>query len=152
VPTTAPFSGFKLIPDPAPRPDRFEPVGRTCRTGHLPCAQQHDEARTRTSRRLPARIGGPNKFGIPPAYCRRHEPLLDEYRKTVRSARDDAHICSETDTPFKDVVDLGIASARSRGLDAADAEAGRPDHLGMIFAETNGNQNVVMALHPKYKR
>ena len=31
---------------------------------------------------MPSRIGGPNKYGIPPAYFSAdNEPLLDEYRK-----------------------------------------------------------------------
>ena len=56
-----------------------------------------------------------------------------------------------SDTPFKDVVDLGTAIARARGLDAANAEAAGRISLGLFFAETNGNQNVGNARSNKYK-
>jgi len=57
----------------------------------------------------------------------------------------------KSDTPFKDVVDLGIAIARSRGLDAANAEAAGRISLGLFFAETNGNQNAGNARSNRYK-
>jgi hypothetical protein len=41
-------------------------------------------------------------------------------------------------TPFEDVVDLAIAIARAKGLDAANAEAAGRISLGLFFAETNG--------------
>ena len=56
-----------------------------------------------------------------------------------------------SDTPFKDVVDLGTAIARARGLDAANAEVAGRISLGMFFAETNGNQNIGNARSNKYK-
>ena len=56
-----------------------------------------------------------------------------------------------SDTPFKDVVDLGTAIARAKGLDAAHAEAAGRISLGLFFAETNGNQNIGNARSNKYK-
>jgi hypothetical protein len=57
----------------------------------------------------------------------------------------------KSDTPFKDVVDLGTAIARAKGLDPSSAgEAGRIS-LGLFFAETNGNQNIGNARSNSYK-
>jgi hypothetical protein len=56
-----------------------------------------------------------------------------------------------SDTPFKDVADLGTAIARAKGLDAANAEAAGRISLGLFFAETNGNQNIGNARSNKYK-
>ena len=56
-----------------------------------------------------------------------------------------------SETPFKDVVDLGSAIARARGLDRADAEAAGRISLGLFFAESNGNQNMGNARSNKYK-
>ncbi len=56
-----------------------------------------------------------------------------------------------SDTPFKDVVDLAMAIARARGLDATDAEAAGRISLGLFFAETNGNQNIGNARSNRYK-
>jgi hypothetical protein len=101
---------------------------------------------------LPSRIGGPNKFGIPPAYFDAGiEPQLDEYRKLFDLMEASPVNAQKSDTPFKDVVDLGIAIARARGLDAANAGAAGRISLGLFFAETNGNQNVGNARSNKYK-
>jgi hypothetical protein len=54
-------------------------------------------------------------------------------------------------TPFEDVVDLGIAIARAKGLDAANAEAAGRISLGLFFAETSGHQNVGNARSNTYK-
>ena len=56
-----------------------------------------------------------------------------------------------SDTPFKDVVDLGTAIARAKGLDAANADAAGRISLGLFFAETNGNQNIGNARSNTYK-
>ena len=101
---------------------------------------------------LPSKIGRPNKFGIPPAYFDAdNEPLLDEYRKLFDLLETPPDFAQKSDTPFKDVVDLGIAIARARGLDATNAEAAGRISLGMFFAETNGNQNVGNGRSNKYK-
>ena len=101
---------------------------------------------------LPSRIGGPNKFGIPPAYFDAdNEPLLDEYRRLFDLMQAPPANAQKSDTPFKDVVDLGTAIARARGLDAANAEAAGRISLGLFFAETNGNQNIGNARSNKYK-
>jgi len=101
---------------------------------------------------LPSKIGGPNKFGIPAAYFdAANEPLLDEYRKLFDLLETPPAFAQKSDTPFKDVVDLGIAIARAKGLDPANAEAAGRISLGMFFAETNGNQNVGNGRSNKYK-
>jgi hypothetical protein len=101
---------------------------------------------------LPSKIGRPNKFGIPPAYFDANsEPLLDEYRKLFDLMDAPPANAQKSDTPFKDVVDLGIAIARARGLDATNAEAAGRISLGLFFAETNGNQNVGNARSNRYK-
>jgi hypothetical protein len=101
---------------------------------------------------LPSKIGGPNKYGIPPAYFNAdNEPLLDEYRRLFDLMQAPPVNAQKSDTPFKDVVDLGTAIARARGLDAASAEAAGRISLGLFFAETNGNQNIGNARSNKYK-
>jgi hypothetical protein len=101
---------------------------------------------------LPSRIGRPNKFGIPPAYFDAgSEPLIDEYRKLFDHMEAPPGNAQKSDTPFKDVVDLAIAIARAKGLDAANAEAAGRIALGLFFAETNGHQNVGNARSNRYK-
>ena len=101
---------------------------------------------------LPSRIGRPNKFAIPPAYFDADsEPLLDAYWKLFDLMDAPPVNAQNSDTPFKDVVDLGIVIARARGLDAANAEAAGRISLGLFFAETNGNQNIGNARSNRYK-
>src|ERR1700745_852349 len=101
---------------------------------------------------LPSRIGRPNKFKIPPAYFDAdNEPLIDEYRKLFDLMEAPPADAQNSDTPFKDVVDLGTAIARARGLDAINAEAAGRISLGLFFAETNGNQNIGNARSNTYK-
>jgi hypothetical protein len=101
---------------------------------------------------LPSRIGGPNQFGIPPAYFdAANAPRLDEYTNVFALMQAPPADAQKSDTPFKDVVDLGTAIARAKGLDAANAEAAGRISLGMFFAETNGNQNIGNARSNKYK-
>jgi hypothetical protein len=100
----------------------------------------------------PSKIGRPNKFGIPPAYFDAdNEPLLDEYVKLFDFMQAPPAGAQKSDTPFKDVADLGTAIARAKGLDAANAEAAGRISLGLFFAETNGNQNIGNARSNKYK-
>ena len=101
---------------------------------------------------LPSKIGGPNKYGIPPAYFNAdNEPLLDEYRRLFDLMQAPPANAQKSDTPFKDIVDLGTAIARAKGLDATNAEAAGRISLGLFFAETNGNQNIGNARSNKYK-
>jgi hypothetical protein len=101
---------------------------------------------------LPSKIGGPNRYGIPPAYFNADtEPLLDEYRKLFDLMQAPPVSAQYSDTPFRDVVDLGTAIAHARGLDAANAEAAGRISLGLFFAETNGNQNIGNARSNTYK-
>ena len=100
----------------------------------------------------PSRIGRPNKFGIPPQYFDAdNEPLIDEYRKLFDIMQAPPAGAQNSPTPFKDVVDLGRAIARAKGLDAANAETAGRISLALFFAETNGNQNIGNARSNKYK-
>ncbi|MFL6933403.1 MAG: hypothetical protein ACJ8EJ_02010 [Xanthobacteraceae bacterium] len=101
---------------------------------------------------LPSKIGRPNKFGIPPAYFDAdNEALLDEYTNLFAIMQAPPVNAQNSNTPFKDVVDLGTAIARAKGLDAAHAEVAGRISLGLFFAETNGNQNIGNARSNKYK-
>jgi hypothetical protein len=101
---------------------------------------------------LPSKIGRPNKFGIPPAYFDADsEPLVDEYRNLFDLMEAPPANAEKSDTPFKDVVDLAIAIARAKGLDATNVEAAGRISLGLFFAETSGNQNVGNARSNTYK-
>jgi hypothetical protein len=99
-----------------------------------------------------SKIGRPNKFGIPPAYFDAdNEPLLDEYRKLFDVMEAPPAGAQFSNTPFKDVVDLGTAIARAKGLDGANAEAAGRIALGIFYAETNGRQNVGNGRSNTYK-
>jgi hypothetical protein len=101
---------------------------------------------------LPSRIGRPNKFEIPPAYFDAdNEPLIDEYTNLFAIMQAPPADAQNSGAPFKDVVDLGIAIARAKGLDASNAEAAGRISLGLFFAETNGNQNIGNARSNTYK-
>jgi hypothetical protein len=101
---------------------------------------------------LPSKIGRPNKFGIPPQYFDAdNEPLIDEYRKLFDVMEAPPANAQKSDTPFKDVVDLAIAIARARGLDAKNADLAGRISLGLFFAETNGTQNAGNARSNRYK-
>jgi hypothetical protein len=101
---------------------------------------------------LPSKIGRPNKFGIPPAYFDAdNEPLVDEYRNLFDRMEASPVDAQKSDTPFKDVAELGTAIARARGLDATNAQTAGRISLALFFAETNGNQNVGNARSNTYK-
>jgi len=101
---------------------------------------------------IPSKIGRPNKFGIPPAYFdAQKDPLVDEYRALFDIMEAPPANAQKSATPFKDVVDLAIAIARAKGLDAANAETAGRISLGLFFAETNGNQNVGNGRSNTYK-
>ena len=100
----------------------------------------------------PSRIGKPNKFGIPPAYLdAANAPLLDEYYRIFDFLDAPPANAQKSDTPFRDVADLGTAIARAKGLDAANAERAGRISVGIFFAETNGIQNAGNARSNKYK-
>jgi len=101
---------------------------------------------------LPSRIGRPNKFNVPPAYFDADiEPLIEEYAALFRIMQAPPADAQGSETPFKDVADLGRAIARAKGLDAATADAAGRISLGLFFAETNGNQNIGNARSNQYK-
>jgi hypothetical protein len=92
---------------------------------------------------LPSRIGRPNRYEVPPAYFDADiEPLIDEYRSLFDVMEAPPAHAQASSTPFRDVVDLGTAIARAKGLDAKGADAAGRISLGLFFAETNGKQNV----------
>src|SRR5262245_857483 len=101
---------------------------------------------------LPSRIGRPNKYKIPPAYFdAENEPLIDEYKNLFRIMQAPPANAQASDTPYKDVVDLGNAVGRVKGLDAAHAEVAGRISLAVFFAETDGNQNIGNARSNSYK-
>jgi hypothetical protein len=101
---------------------------------------------------LPARIGRPNRFGVPPAYFDADiEPLVEEYAALFAIMQAPPAGAQASATPFKDVADLGRAIARVRGLDAATVDAAGRISLGIFFAETGGNQNIGNARSNTYK-
>jgi len=101
---------------------------------------------------LPSRIGRSNKYHIPPAYFDADtEPLIDEYRALFAIMQAPPPNAQKSETPFRDVVDLGTAIARVNGLDAAHAEVAGRISLAIFFAETDGNQNIGNARSNAYK-
>jgi hypothetical protein len=101
---------------------------------------------------LPSRIGRKNKFNVPPAYFDAEiEPLIEEYAAIFRALQTPPRFAQNSDTPFKDVVDLGRAIARAKGADAATAETAGRISLALFYAETNGRQNIGNARSSKYK-
>ena len=101
---------------------------------------------------MPSRIGRPNKFKIPPQYFDAdNEPLVDEYRALFEIMEAPPSFAQKSATPFKDVVDLGTAIARARGLDAANAATAGRISLGLFYAETSGTQNAGNARSNSYK-
>ncbi len=101
---------------------------------------------------LPSRIGRPNKYKIPPAYFDAdNEPLVDEYKNLFAVMQAPPANAQDSNTPFKDVVDLGTTIAHIKGLDAAHAEVAGRISLGVFFAETDGKQNIGNARSDSYK-
>jgi hypothetical protein len=101
---------------------------------------------------LPSRIGRPNKFNVPPAYFDADiEPLIDDYRAIFALLEAPPADAQASNTPYKDVVELGTAIARAKGLDATTADAAGRISLGLFFAETNGKQNSGNARSNEYK-
>ena len=101
---------------------------------------------------VPGKIGRPNKFGIPPAYFDADsEPLLDEYYSLIGLMEAPPANAQNSDTPFKDVVDIATAIGRAKGLDAAHADVTGRIMLGIFYAETSGHQNAGNARSNEYK-
>jgi hypothetical protein len=101
---------------------------------------------------FPSKIGRPNKFGMPPAYFDAdNELLFDEYKNLFNIMQAPPVDAQNSDTPFKDVVDLGTAIGRAKSLDTLNAEAAGRISLGLFFAETNGKQNIGNARSNTYK-
>jgi hypothetical protein len=101
---------------------------------------------------LPARIGKPNRFGIPPAYFdAANEPLLEEYFALFSVMQAPLPNAQNSSTPFRDVVDLATDIARAKGLDAAHADVAARISMGIFFAETGGLQNMGNARSNIYK-
>ncbi|MDP1909379.1 MAG: hypothetical protein Q8K85_13855 [Hyphomicrobium sp.] len=101
---------------------------------------------------LPARIGRPNKFSVPPAYFEAGiEPLIEEYAELFRIMQAPPAYAQSSETPLRDVVQLGTAIARAKGADGPAAERAGLIALGIFFAETNARQNIGNARSNTYK-
>ena len=101
---------------------------------------------------LPSRIGRPNKFSVPPAYFEAGiEPLIEEYAELFRIMQAPPAYAQSSETPLRDVVQLGTAIARAKGADAPAAERAGLIALGIFFAETNARQNIGNARSNTYK-
>ena len=101
---------------------------------------------------VPSRIGRPNKFGVPPAYFDAViEPLIEEYAALFKVMQAPPSNAQASETPFKDVADLGRAIARAKGVDVVTVDAVGRISLGIFFAETNGIQNIGNARSNTYK-
>ena len=101
---------------------------------------------------LPSKIGRRNKFAIPPAYFDAEmEPLWDEYAGLFDIMQAPPANAQGSNTPFHDVVALGTAIARVKGVDASNAELAGLISLGIFFAEANGHQNIGNARSNTYK-
>ena len=101
---------------------------------------------------LPARIGRPSRFGLPPAYFDAdNEPLLDQYFALFTVLQAPLANAQKSNTPFHDVIDLATDIARAKGLDAADADVAARISMGIFFAETGGVQNMGNARSNVYK-
>jgi hypothetical protein len=101
---------------------------------------------------IPARIGKPNRFGLPaPYFDVGNEPLLDEYFALFTVMQAPLPNSQKSDTPFNDVVDLATAIARAKGLDATHADVAARISMGIFFAETGGLQNMGNARSKVYK-
>ena len=109
----------------------------------------------------PSQIGRPNKLGIPPQYFDAdNEPLIDEYRRLFEIMQAAPADAQNSATPFQDVVDLGSAIARAKGLDAANAEAAGRISLGCSLpkptatrtSEMRARTNTRAAFRPAYRK
>jgi hypothetical protein len=101
---------------------------------------------------VPAKIGRPNKFGIPPAYFDAdNELLFDEYYSLISVMEAPPINAQYSDSPFKDVVELATAIGRAKGLDTAHADVTGRISLGIFFAETSGKQNAGNSRSNAYK-
>lgn len=101
---------------------------------------------------IPSRIGRPNKYGIPPAYFEAEiEPLIEEYSNLFGSLEKPPKFAQASETPFKDVVEIGTVIGRAQGLDPEASRAAGRIALGIFFAETNGKQNIGNTRSKKYK-
>lgn len=101
---------------------------------------------------LPERIGRPNPYGVPPAYFDADiAPLIEEYASLFKVMQAPPAFAQASETPMRDVVDLGRIIARAKGADNATAEAAGRIALGIFFAETNARQNIGNARSATYK-
>ncbi|MBI1651058.1 hypothetical protein [Hyphomicrobium sulfonivorans] len=101
---------------------------------------------------IPERIGPPNRFDVPPAYFDKEiEPLIEEYAALFKNMQAPPKFAQASNTPFKDVYDIGRAIGLAKGLDKKTADAAGRISLGIFFAETNGNQNIGNGRSKTYK-
>lgn len=101
---------------------------------------------------VPSRIGRANKFSVPPDHFDADiEPLIDDYTALFAVMQAPPSFAQSSQTPLEDVVVLGTAIARAKGLDAGTAKVAGRLSLALFFAETGGNQNIGNARSTKYK-
>lgn len=101
---------------------------------------------------LPERVGRPNKFGVPPEYFDAAiEPMIEEYAELFKIMQAPPAFAQASETPLRDVVDIGRVIARAKGADQATADAAGRIALGIFFAETNARQNIGNARSTTYK-
>jgi hypothetical protein len=103
---------------------------------------------------VPSRIGRPNKYKIPPAYFDAdNEPLIDEYKKLLGIMQAPPPNAQKSDTPFKDVVDLGtdgnqnIGNARSNSYKGSFQTGVTEDKIGQ--KKWAAIKKSIAALDPK---
>jgi hypothetical protein len=77
--------------------------------------------------------------------------LIEEYAGIFKVLQAPPAFAQASDTPMRDVVDLGRIIARANGADAEAAEAAGRIALGIFFAETNARQNIGNARSDTYK-
>jgi hypothetical protein len=94
---------------------------------------------------------GEAEAGFDVTFDAENEPLLNEYKALFNIMQAPPANAQYSDTPFRDVVELGSDIDRAMNLDAASAEVAGRISLGVFFAETNGQQNVGNARSNKYK-
>lgn len=101
---------------------------------------------------MPERIGPPNKYGVPPDHFDvAIEPLIEDYAEIFKVLQAPPAYAQASDTPMRDVVDLGRVIARAKGADPETADAAGRIALGIFFAETNARQNIGNARSTTYK-
>ena len=133
---------------PAARADRCEATAaEPAGTGALPCPQQRDQHVQGPHRRAAvAGSAGPTSLAFrrptsmpTSSRCSRSTPTLRIMQAPPANAQN-------SDTPFEDVVDLGTAIARAKGLDAATADAAAASAWAVLRRDQRQSEHGQRAL------